>query len=257
MLFDILTLFPQMFAGAFSESIIARAVQEGIVSINLDNIRDYTTDKHRKVDDYPYGGDPGMLMKPEPLTRAICAARQRRSRQSPKVVFLTPQGALLTQDTVKQLAAEQCLILVCGHYKGIDQRIRDKYVDLEISVGDYVVSGGEVPAMMVVDAVTRLLPGALGNEASAGRDSHFDGLLAPPEYTRPEEFEGMKVPEVLLSGHHERIRQWQQQQAIELTKAMRPDLWQEYLRGQQSAVSGQRAQLREPDDRHTTTNNHT
>jgi tRNA (guanine37-N1)-methyltransferase len=230
MLFDILTLFPAMFQSVFAESIIRRARERGLVSINIDDIRGYATDRHRTVDDYPYGGDPGMVMKPGPLAAAIGAARARNAALNPTVVFPGPQGRVLTQDVVKELLNERCLILLCGRYKGIDQRIRDRFVDMEISVGDYVLSGGEIPAMVVVDAVTRLVPGVLGNRDSAERDSFYEGLLAPPQYTRPEEFDGMRVPDILLSGHHAHIRRWQREKAEEITRTRRPDLWERHRR---------------------------
>lgn len=229
MFFDILTLFPSMFQGAFSDSIIKRALEKGLISIDFHNIRDYSEDvKHKTVDDYPYGGDAGMLMKPEPLARAICDAKERLKELNPVVVYLSPQGELLNQVVVDSLLNEKALILLCGRYKGIDQRIVDKYVDREISIGDYVVSGGEIPAMVVVDSVTRLIPGALGNRDSAEADSFYNGLLSYPEYTRPEEFDGEKVPPVLLSGHHANIQKWQLEQSICLTKKRRPDLWEQY-----------------------------
>jgi tRNA (guanine37-N1)-methyltransferase len=232
MFFEILTLFPSMFEGAFSESIISRAVEKGIITIRLVDFRDFSDDKHRTVDDYPYGGDPGMLIKPQPLARAIDDCKKRLAANAPKVIFLTPQGKKLTHETARSLSEEQSLILLCGHYKGVDQRIVDRYVDMEISIGDYVLSGGELPAMIVVDAVTRLIPGVLGNSESAQRDSFFNGLLSPPQYTRPEVFEHEKVPEVLMSGHHENIRAWQREKAIALTKLKRPDLWEEYRKNQ-------------------------
>jgi tRNA (guanine37-N1)-methyltransferase len=169
-----------------------------------------------------------MLLKPEPLAKAIVASRERLAPLSPRTVCLSAQGAPLTHETMEMLSREQSIILVCGRYKGIDQRIIDKYVDLEVSAGDYVLSGGEIPAMIVVDAVVRLIPGVLGNSESAGRDSFFKGLLSPPQYTRPEVFEGMRVPEVLLSGHHENIRKWQEEQAIKMTRERRPDLWEKF-----------------------------
>ncbi len=225
MFFDILTLFPGMFEGAFSDSIINRAVEKGIVSIDIHNIRDYSDDlKHQTVDDYPYGGDAGMLMKPEPLAKAIIAAKQRLEAHDPLVIYLTPQGRLLNQDIVKELLNQKSMILLCGRYKGIDQRIQDKYVDMEISIGDYVLSGGEIPAMALVDAVTRLLPGALGNRDSAEADSFYEGILSHPQYTRPEVFEGMSVPEILLSGHHANIKKWKMEKALEITRRLRPDL---------------------------------
>lgn len=237
MFFDILTLFPSMFQGAFSDSIIKRALEKGIISIDIHNIRDYSLDdRHKTVDDYPYGGDAGMLMKPEPLVRAICDAKERLKAHKPLVVYMSPQGELLNHGIVESLLPVNALVLLCGHYKGIDQRVIDKYVDLEISIGDYVLSGGEIPAMVVVDSLTRLLPGALGNRDSAEADSFYNGLLSYPEYTRPEEFDGMRVPSVLLSGHHANILQWQKEKAIGLTKSKRPDLWEHYCSKQQEIV---------------------
>jgi tRNA (guanine37-N1)-methyltransferase len=239
MFFDILTLFPGMFEGAFSDSIIRRAQERGLVSIEIHNIRDYSEDKrHGTVDDYPYGGDAGMLLKPQPLAAAIAAVKDRRASLAPRVIFLTPQGELLNQRVVESLLAEQSLIMVCGRYKGIDQRIRDKYVDREISVGDYGLSGGEVPAMALIDAVTRLVPGVLNDRESAETDSFYSGLLSCPQYTRPEVFDGLRVPEILLSGHHVNIAAWQREQAEKITRERRPDLWEKYQkdRGQQSAT---------------------
>jgi len=229
MLFDILTLFPAMFEGAFSDSIIKRAQERKLVTIEISNIRDYSGDKrHGTVDDYPYGGDAGMLLKPGPLAAAIKARRERHASLKPKVIFLTPQGDLLRQQVVESLLGEQALIIICGRYKGIDQRIRERYIDREISIGDYVLSGGEIPAMVLVDVVTRLVPGVLNNRESAEADSLYDGLLSYPQYTRPEEFEGCKVPEILLSGHHVNITAWKKEQSEAITRARRPDLWKEY-----------------------------
>jgi tRNA (guanine37-N1)-methyltransferase len=230
MLFDILTLFPAMFEGAFSDSIIKRAVDKGLVTIELHNIRDYSEDpRHKTVDDYPYGGDAGMLLKPQPLAVAINDARERYKALSPSVIYLSPQGELLNQGVVNSLLECQSLILLCGRYKGVDQRIIDRHIDREISIGDFVLSGGELPAMVLIDAITRLIPGVLGNRDSAETDSLYNGLLSHPEYTRPEEFEGMQVPPVLLSGHHANIRLWQKEQAERITKAKRPDLWAKYI----------------------------
>jgi len=218
-----------MFAGAFSDSIIKRAQERGLVSIEFHNIRDFSTDeRHKTVDDYPYGGDAGMLLKPEPLAAAITASREKHAALSPTGVFLSPQGSLLDHGVVESLCGEKALIVVCGRYKGIDHRIRERYVDREISIGDYVLSGGEVPAMVLVEAVTRLIPGVLNNRESAEADSFYNGLLSYPQYTRPEEFEGMKIPEMLLSGHHARIEAWKRDQAELVTKARRPDLWEKY-----------------------------
>jgi len=230
MIFEILTLFPGMFEGPFADSIIKRAVDKGLVSIRLVDFRDFTDDKHRTVDDSPYGGDPGMLLKPEPLAKTLAASRQRLFETQPKVICLSAQGSPFTHEMAESFSREQSVILLCGRYKGIDQRILDKYVDQEVSVGDYILSGGEIPAMVVVDAVTRLIPGALGNSESAGKDSFFNGLLSPPQYTRPEVFEEMKVPEILLSGHHQNIRIWQKEQAEKMTRTRRPDLWEKYIK---------------------------
>lgn len=228
--FEILTLFPSLFDGVFTDSIIKRAIDKELISIHIGNIRDYSEDTHKSVDDYPYGGDPGMLLKPEPLSKAIRAAKERLSSHSPEVIFFSPHGEALKHDVIEGLRKEKGMILLCGRYKGIDHRIREKYVDREISIGDYILSGGEIPAMVFIDAITRLIPGVLGNEESAGRDSFFNGLLSPPYYTRPEIFENMGVPEVLLSGHHQKVKEWQRQQAEKITKKNRPDLWEQYNR---------------------------
>lgn len=229
MIFEILTLFPRMFDGVFTDSIIDRAVRKGLVSIGVHDIRAYTADtRHRSVDDYPYGGGAGMVLKPQPVADAIRAATQRHPGQRSSVILLSPHGQQLDHGLVQELLSEQVLVLVCGRYKGIDQRVRDSLVDREISIGDYVLSGGEIPAMALLDAVTRLVPGVLGDRESAESDSFYEGLLGPPQYTRPEEFEGVRVPEVLLSGHHEKIRQWQREQAEALTRRLRPDLWERH-----------------------------
>ncbi len=220
---DILTLFPEMFSGPFGASIIGRAVEAGLVEIVLTNIRDYALDRHHVVDDYPYGGGPGMVMKPEPLFAAVEALRQM-SPEPGRVVLLTPQGRLLTESVVRALSQEQRLILVCGHYEGVDERVREHLVDDEISIGDYVLSGGEMPAMVLVDAIVRRLPGVLGSHVSLEEESHAQGLLEYPQYTRPAEFRGWRVPEVLLSGHHAEIARWRRQQSILRTARRRPDL---------------------------------
>lgn len=226
--FDIITIFPTMFQGVLEESIVKRAAEKGLVKIQVTNLRDFTTDRHATVDDAPYGGVPGMLMKCDPLARAIRDCKARREGLGPHVIYLSPKGRPLDHCRVTELAAKRSLILVCGRYKGIDQRIVDLLVDEEISIGDYVVSGGELPAMVLVDAVTRLLPGAIGDRESAESDSLYEGLLEPPNYTRPETFEGMRVPEILLSGHHENIRKWRLEKSLELTKQRRPDLYKEW-----------------------------
>jgi len=219
---DILTLFPSMFSAAFGESIIKRACEKGLLSIELTDIRDFAADKRRSVDDKPYGGGPGMVMIPGPVFDAVEQV-QAKSQPADEVILLTPQGQRLEQELIKRLAEKQRLILIAGHYEGFDERIRS-LATLEISIGDYVLSGGEIPAMVVVDAITRLLPGALGDENSHEEESFTLGMLEYPQYTRPVEFRGMKVPEVLLSGNHQQIKHWRRQQAQERTRRKRPDL---------------------------------
>lgn len=219
-----------MFTGPFSDSIIKRAVERDQIKISIHNIRDFSHDKkHHTVDDYPYGGDAGMLIRPEPLADAIRFCKGNRSDCDSKVIYLSPAGELLNHTLVEELTQEKSLILLCGRYKGIDQRIIDTYVDREISIGDYVLSGGEIPAMILVDAITRLLPGVLGNRDSAEGDSLYNGLLSHPQYTRPEIFEGIRVPDVLLSGHHKNIKAWQEEKAKEITRQRRFDLWEKFL----------------------------
>ncbi|MFQ5924565.1 MAG: tRNA (guanosine(37)-N1)-methyltransferase TrmD [Dehalococcoidia bacterium] len=220
---DILTLFPNMFSGPFDESIIKRAIDRQLVSIVIHNLRNYTWDKHRVVDDYPYGGGPGMVLKVEPIFAAVEAIRGER--QVP-VILLTPQGRLFDQRAAEELATYDRVILICGHYEGVDERVREHLVSDEISIGDYVLSGGELAAMVVVDAMVRQLPGALGSEASAGEDSHASGLLEYPQYTRPQVFRGWGVPEVLLSGNHAEIARWRREQSLLRTLRRRPDLLQ-------------------------------
>ncbi len=240
MLFEILTLFPKMFEGVLEESIIKRALDKGVISVRVSNIRDFSADeRHQSVDDYPYGGGAGMVLKVQPVADAIRASRTRLDGLRSKVVLLSPQGEVLTHEVVKDLLDEEALILVCGRYKGVDQRVRDAFVDREVSIGDYVLSGGEIPAMVIVDAVTRLLPGALGDRESAESDSFYGGLLGPPQYTRPEVYEGMEVPPVLLSGHHENISKWQREQSVDVTRRVRPDLWERYCREVRDTDSGE------------------
>jgi tRNA (guanine37-N1)-methyltransferase len=220
---DVLTLFPEMFAGPLQASILGRALREGIADVHLHNIRDYATDRHQIVDDYAYGGGPGMVMKPEPLAASIEAVRAL-AEPGGRVVLMTPQGRLLNQPVVDELAAEPRLILLCGHYEGVDERIRQDFVDDEVSIGDYVVSGGEVAALVVIDAVVRRQPGTLGSADSLLEESHSDGLLEYPQYTRPADFRGSKVPDILLSGHHGEIARWRRQQRVIRTAQRRPDL---------------------------------
>lgn len=222
MKFDILTLFPQMFSGPFSESILKKAVENGLIDIRIHNVRDYAAGKHKVTDDSPYGGGAGMVMKVEPI--AACLRTVRKERPAAKVVLATPRGRRLDQSIVRELAKEQELIIICGRYEGVDERVSELFVDLEISVGDFILTGGELPAMIMVDAVSRLVPGVLGSSESAEADSFEDGLLEYPHYTRPPEFEGLKVPDVLLSGNHEHIRRWRRCEALKKTISVRPDL---------------------------------
>lgn len=225
---DVLTLFPQMFEVPFSFGIFQRAIDRKLVSINLYNIRDYTHDKHHTVDDYPYGGGPGMVLKPEPIFEAVEAIKSKigskdRGTNVP-IILLTPQGRLFSQQIAQELAKYSHLVLICGHYEGVDERVREHLVTDEISVGDYVLTGGEFPAMVVIDAVVRLLPGVLGSEASPVNDSHSNGLLEYPQYTRPAEYRGWSVPEVLISGNHAQIAKWRREQTIQRTLERRPEL---------------------------------
>ena len=223
---DILTLFPQMFQGPFNFSILKRAIDHGLVSINIHNIRDYTQDKHHTADDYAYGGGAGMILKPEPIFEAVESIKSDIKQEIGElsVILLTPQGRLFSQQIAQELSAYSHLIFICGHYEGVDERVREHLVTDEISIGDYVLSGGELAAMVVVDAVVRLLPGVLGSEASLVDDSHVAGLLEYPQYTRPVEYRGWSVPEVLLSGNHAQIAKWRREQAIRRTQERRPEL---------------------------------
>lgn len=223
MFFDILTLFPEMFSGPLKESILGKARDKKIIEIKTIDIRDFTEDKHNTADDYPYGGGEGMVLKVEPIYRAIMDRIEKRGKNTP-VILLSPQGQKLTQNKVKDLSSSRGLILLCGHYEGLDERIRKNLVTEEISIGDYVLTGGELPAMVIVDAVSRLLPGVLGDENSPRKDSFYNGLLDYPHYTRPRSFRGMDVPEVLLSGNHGRIKRWRKKQSLKRTLNRRPDL---------------------------------
>ncbi len=218
----ILTLFPDMFQGVFSESIIKRSIEKGIVQIDITNIRDFADNKHKTVDDYPFGGEAGMVMMAGPIVKAIEHLQQHDKWD--EIIFLTPDGKTLDQPMVNELSMKENLILLCGHYKGIDQRVRDHWVTREISVGDYVLSGGELASMLVVDAVVRLIPGVLNDETSALSDSFQNRLLSPPVYTRPADFRGHKVPEILLSGNQKKIDLWKYEQALKRTQERRPDL---------------------------------
>ena len=217
---DILTLFPRMFEGPLDESILKRARERGLVKIRVHNLRDFTHDKHRVVDDKPYGGAPGMLMKPEPIFEAV----EKLRRDDTCVVLMTPQGRPFTQSWAREFAGKPHLLVICGHYEGVDERVREALVHEEVSIGDYVLTNGALAAAVFVDAVVRLLPGVLGDENSAGDDSFADGLLEGPQYTRPPEFRGLTVPEVLLSGNHEAIARWRAEWARQRTRERRPDL---------------------------------
>ncbi|HHV28687.1 MAG TPA: tRNA (guanosine(37)-N1)-methyltransferase TrmD [Clostridium sp.] len=225
MKFDVLTLFPELFDAVLGESIIGRARQNNIIQINTVNIRDFSLNKHRKVDDYPYGGGGGMVMMAQPICDAYLSIAEKLSYK-PRVVYLSPQGRVLNQEIVKELSTEEHLILLCGHYEGIDERVIEEIVDDEISIGDYVLTGGELPAMVLIDSVSRLIPGVLSSEESYSQESHYEGLLEYPQYTRPYEFSERKVPEVLMSGHHENINRWRRQQSLKRTYLKRPDMFE-------------------------------
>ena len=219
---DILTVLPEMLESPLGCSILKRAQDKGLAEIHIHNLRDYTTNRYRKVDDYPFGGEAGMVMQIEPVDRAISVLRAERSYD--EVIFTSPDGELLTQPMANSMSLLDNIIILCGHYKGIDQRIRDHLITREISIGDYVLTGGEIPAIVITDAIVRLIPGAIGDEQSALTDSFQDNLLAPPIYTRPADYNGWRVPDILLSGHQARIDQWRHDQAIERTRRLRPDL---------------------------------
>ena len=217
---DVLTLFPAMFAGPLDESIVKRARAEGLLDLAIHNLRDYAHDRHRTVDDKPFGGGPGMLLKPEPIFEAV----EKLSREKTRLILLTPAGRKFNHSIARELARQEHLLLVCGSYEGFDERVREALANDELSIGDYVLTNGALPAMVIVDAVTRLLPGALGDDQSSHDESFSCGLLEYPQYTRPAEFRGMKVPEVLLSGNHAEIEKWRLEQAKQRTKERRRDL---------------------------------
>ncbi len=222
-----MTLFPEMFAGVFGSSILKQAQERGAVAFRTVDFRAYTTNKHKKVDDYPYGGGAGMVLSPQPIFDAVDALT-KGNEAKPRIVMLCPQGERFTQAKAEELASEEHLMLLCGHYEGFDERVREHLVTDEISLGDYVLTGGELGAMVIADSVTRLLPGVLGNDESAVTDSHSTGLLEHPHYTRPADFRGMKVPEMLLSGHHAHIEAWRKKEALRRTYERRPDMLESY-----------------------------
>jgi len=230
---DILTLFPKMFKGPFDESIIKRAQSRGLVQIKIHNLRKWAKDKHKTVDDRPYGGGVGMILMIEPIDRALRDLKGKRKIQKPKVVLLSPQGKVFNQKLAKKLSKEKHLILICGHYEGVDERVREYLINEEISIGDYILTGGEIPAMVVVDAVVRLIPNVIEREEAIKKESFVcinelihsnKGLLEYPQYTRPENYKGLKVPKVLLSGNHKEIARWREKKALEKTRKKRPDL---------------------------------
>ena len=222
MKFDILTIFPAMFDGPLTESILKRAAGKGLVEIGIHNIRDYALDRHSTTDDSPYGGGAGMVMKVEPL--AACIERVKEGSPGARVILTSPRGRALTHALANELVQEEALIIICGRYEGVDERVRELFVDDEISIGDFVLTGGELAAMVIVDAVARLIPGVLGSDESASGDSFADGLLEYPQYTRPPEFRGVRVPDVLLSGNHQEIDRWRRQQSLLRTFRSRPEL---------------------------------
>lgn len=234
--FHILTLFPEMVMQGLNTSIIGRAMKKGILSIEATNIRDYTKEKHGQVDDYPYGGGAGMVMQAQPVYEAYLHVLNQlnipEGEKKTRVIYMTPQGKVFNQKIAQELAQEENLIFLCGHYEGIDERVLNKIVTDQLSIGDYVLTGGELPAMVMIDTISRLVPGVLNNNASAEFETFHDNLLEYPQYTRPEEFMGEKVPEVLLSGHHKNIEKWRLEKSVERTKKNRPDLYALWEKGQ-------------------------
>lgn len=223
---DIISAVPALLEGPLNHSIVKRAKDKELVEIHVHDLRDYTEDKHNKIDDYPYGGEPGMVLTPQPIFS--CIEQLKAERSYDEVIFTAPDGEVFEQTTANSLSLNQNLIILCGHYKGVDQRVRDELVTMEISIGDFVLSGGELPAMVITDAIVRLLPGVLGDAGSALNDSFQDGLLEGPVYTRPSVFKGLKVPDVLLSGDHKKVEAWKREQSIQRTKERRQDLYKQF-----------------------------
>ena len=230
---NILTLFPEMFTGVTQSSIRGRACQKGVLDINLINIRDYSLDKHNKTDDTPFGGGPGMVMMAQPAFDAL-------KTTSGKVIYMSPRGSLLCREKIEQLSSEEELTILCGHYEGMDQRVLDYWNAEEISVGDYILTGGELPAMVLIDAVARFLPGVLGNEASAADESIYSGLLECDQYTKPRNYQGMEVPEILTNGNHKLIHLWQYENALNITRERRPDLWKAYIESEKNLTKDEK-----------------
>lgn len=227
MKFNVLTLFPDMFDGFIGSSIIGRSIDKGIIGVNLINFRDYSTNKHKKVDDYPYGGGSGMLISPEPLAGAI----ESNNLKGKKIIYLTPKGKVFDQNDAIELSKEDEITFVCGHYEGVDQRFIDRYVTDEFSIGDFVLTGGELPVMVMIDAIARMIDGVLSSSVSFEDESHFNGLLEYPQYTRPPVFEEVDVPEVLLSGNHKKIEEWRFIKSLEITEKHRPDMYNKFIKG--------------------------
>lgn len=221
--FDVLTLFPDMFRAVLGDSIINRAAENGIIELNFINIRDFTKNKHKKVDDYPYSGGGGMLLQAQPVYDAYQSIIKNLDYK-PHTIYMSPQGKVFTQQSAITLSQYEHIVILCGHYEGVDQRVLDMIVDEEISIGDFVLTGGEIPAMAVIDAVSRMIPGVLASESSYENESHFSGILEYPQYTRPEEFMGVRIPDVLISGHHAKIEEWKRTEALRATYQKRPDL---------------------------------
>ena len=225
MRFHIMTLFPEIFNSYMDESIMKRAVEKGIIEVHIYNIRDFSNNKHKKVDDYPFGGGAGMVMTPQPIYDTYKHIITTHNINNPSVIYLTPKGKVYNQSMAKQMSLKEDIILLCGHYEGIDERIIDLIVTDEISIGDYVLTGGELPALIMIDSISRLIPGVLNQEESFEEESFKDNLLEYPHYTRPREFMGMKVPDILLSGNHKKIEQWRYDESVKVTKERRPDLY--------------------------------
>ena len=236
---DVLTLFPEMFRPVTEESILGRAKENGILDIRLTDIRDYSRDKHKKADDYPFGGGAGMVMLADPVFQALQGIGARGKR----TIYMSPRGRLLDQELIGELSETEELVILCGHYEGIDQRIIDYWDMEEVSIGDYILTGGELPAMILIDAVARMIPEVLGSSSAHHEESIYSGLLEYPQYTKPRQYEGMDVPEVLVSGHHKLIHLWQFEKSLELTKERRPDLWQQYLKAEKSLTKDEKKVL--------------
>lgn len=233
---DVLTLFPEMFKPVTEESILGRARENGILDIRLTDIRAYSQDKHKKADDYPFGGGAGMVMLADPIFRALNAVNAKEK----KIIYMSPRGRILNKEIISELSQKEELVILCGHYEGIDQRIIDRWEMEEISVGDYILTGGELPAMILIDAVARMIPEVLGSSDAHNEESIYSGLLEYPQYTKPRKYEDMDVPEVLISGNHKLIHLWQFEKSLELTKERRPDLWEEFLRREKNLTKDEK-----------------